>query len=308
MIKYKTHLYGLIGYPVRHSLSAFMHNAAFRALKINAEYRLFEVKPPDLRDFLLKDIKVEDIQGDVFSSRDIVGFNITIPHKVRAREILEVNLSFSNQSQDKSFIDITGAVNTVKRNEGCLNTDVYGFGKSLEEDLDFFPKDRNIFLIGCGGAGRAILAWFGFIKEIGRIYVYDISRETVDSLNRHVSSCSKEYKDWFLNNIEFVSQEQIPDKIRKCQLLINASFVGMKESDIPCIDRDMLHKNLSVFDVVYNRETRLIKDAKSLGLRTVGGLGMLLYQGVKAFEFWTGKPAPVKIMKEALDEAVKKIC
>ena len=101
----------------------------------------------------------------------------------------------------------------------------------------------------------------------------------------------------------------MPDVLASSDLLINASPLGMKEGDPSVIKKELLHKDLSVYDVVYNRETQLIKDAKSLGLKNSGGLGMLLYQGVAAFEFWTTswtkKDAPVEVMRRALEEGLK---
>ena len=157
-----TLIYGLIGYPVKHSLSPAIHNAAFKACGINAEYRLFEVKPEELEDFLLKDIPVKDVNGNSFSSQEIIGFNVTIPHKVRTREILESNFPFdknaNQQHRDLFYVMLSGAVNTVKRENGKLsyfNTDAEGFLKSLEGDLNFVTKDKKVLIIGCGGAGRS---------------------------------------------------------------------------------------------------------------------------------------------------------
>lgn len=296
-------IYGLIGYPVKHSLSAAMHNAAFRELGINAEYRLFEVKPEKLKDFLQENIRVPDTKGEYFNSWDIVGFNITIPHKVRA---LELGLLIENVTtrQDLKVL-VAGAINTVKRDSGrwqYTNTDIVGFMRSLHEDLKFNSEGKNIFLFGCGGTGRAVIA--GLTQEgagIKKIYVYDTSQAAADSASRHFSK----FKD-VINKLEFVSREEIPQKIKDSQLLINASPIGMKEADASIIDKNWLHPGLSVYDVVYNRETQLIKDATSRGLNAVGGQGMLLYQGVAAFEFWfPGQKEQVEVMRKALTEAME---
>jgi shikimate dehydrogenase len=109
--------------------------------------------------------------------------------------------------------------------------------------------------------------------------------------------------------LEFISIGQIPQVIKKCQLLVNATPIGMESDEGSAIDKNLLEENkhLSVYDVVYNRETRLIKDAKSLELPARGGLGMLLYQGARSFEIWTGKEAPIEIMRQALNKEVNKL-
>lgn len=288
-------IYGLIGYPVKHSFSPGMHNAAFRALDINAEYRLFEVKPEELEDFLLKNIPVQDTKGESFHSQDIVGFNITIPHKVPA---LIRNVTIVTCPE----VVLAGAVNTVKRDNGklrYLNTDSSGFIRSLQEDFKFNTEDKSILIFGCGGAGRAVVA--GLTQAgtgVKKIYFYDANLEVAKSAEKHFDSVK--------NKLEFISVGQIPEKIKECALLVNASPVGMKEGDGSVIDKGLLHSKLAVYDVVYNRQTQLVMDARGLGLKAVNGLGMLLYQGVNAFEFWTDEKAPVEIMRKALTEAMNK--
>lgn len=290
--------YGLIGYPVKHSLSPAMHNAAFKHLGINATYRLFEIKPELLKDFLLEDIFVRDTEGDPFSSQNIAGFNITIPHKVQALEIARlVEGTLTLASHD---VLMAGAINTVKREKGAWqyqNYDVEGFVKSLHEDLKCNTENKIAFVFGCGGAGRAVIA--GLSREgmrARRIYIYEPNTEARVSAQKHFPKPSSSKEDIF----EFISEEQIAAIIRSSDLLVNATPVGMKEGDGSIVDKDLLHDGLSVYDVVYNRETRLIQDAKAKGLNAQGGLGMLLYQGAAAFRFWTGKEAPVEVMREAL--------
>ena len=297
-------IYGLIGYPVKHSLSPAMHNAAFEHLGINATYRLFEIKPELLRDFLLEDIKLRDTEGDPFSSQEIVGFNITIPHKVRALEIarlVEGTLTFTYHD-----VLMAGAINTVKREKGAWqyqNYDVEGFVKSLHEDLKYNTEGKNAFVFGCGGAGRAVIA--GLTRKgmgIRRIYIYEPNEEARDSAQKHFPKPASSKEDI----LEFIPEEQIAAILKCSDLLVNASPVGMKEGDGSIVAQDLLHDGLSVYDVVYNRETQLLKDAGARGLRTAGGFGMLLYQGAAAFEFWTGKKAPIEVMRQALTGALAK--
>lgn len=310
-------IYGLIGYPVKHSLSPAMHNAAFQALNINAEYKLFELKPEELEGFLLDNIKVKDTKGESFFSQDIVGFNITIPHKVKARGILEKKFPYNQNAPQMQlnlyYVKLSGAINTVKREGHILeywNTDATGFWKSLTQKeplcLDFVPKGKKVLLIGCGGAGRAIIASLSWVNVgVEKIYINDINEETISSAKKHFSQLPQ--YPHLGKILEFVLTRDTPRVIKDCRLLINASPVGMEEGDGSVIDKSLLHKNLSVYDVVYNRGTQLINDAKSLGLPAAGGLGMLLYQGAEAFELWTdGKKAPLEIMRKALIEATSK--
>ncbi len=273
-------IYGVIGYPVKHSLSPDMHNAAFKSFGIDAEYRKFEVRPEDLEDFLL-------------NRKDVTGFNITIPHKIRAKQIL------SKKSDIPEDVKLTGAINTVKREKDsiiCLNTDISGFGHSLENDLLFQnTMGKAVLIIGCGGAARAVIAYLltpgNFITKI---YVYDIDSTVIESSKKHFSMYKK---------IEFLSSEEdIKSKIGKCHLCVNTSPVGMKEGDPSPVKKGLLRKELYVYDVVYNRETQLVKDARETGCKAVTGEGMLANQGAFSFSCWTGYDVErvIGIMKEAL--------
>lgn len=285
-------IFGLIGYPVKHSLSAFMHNAAFKALGINAEYKLFEIKPEELEDFL-SDLK----------KNNIYGLNVTIPHKITLVENKTIRTDLSG------ILAGVGAVNTIKR-EGnilhCFNTDVEGFVKSLIGDLKFNTAGKNVFILGCGGVARAIVTGLN-TQGLGikKIYMYDRNKDAIDSTKKHFDSLSN---SGLLNiQMDYIRDyNQVPDKIKDVHLLVNASPVGMKDGDSSIIDKKLLHKGLSVYDVVYNRKTQLVKDAQDLGIPAVGGLGMLLYQGMLSFKIWTGKIAPKEVMLKALLEALNK--
>lgn len=306
-------IYGLIGYPVKHSLSPAMHNAAFCALKINAEYRLFEVKPEELEDFLLKPDKVlKDTNGNSIRAGDVLGFNITIPHKVKAREILERGFPYDKNAplmlEALHYVKTCGAINTVRRINDKLeyfNTDASGFLKALEHDLKFDTKNKKVLIIGCGGAARAIISALSW-KQLGinKIFINDIRIEALGSAKQHFSQLSD--SEYLMEKLQFIPSQDIPKVIADCNLLINATAVGMKDGDGSAVNKDLLHNGLSVYDVVYNRETQLIKDAKSKGLPAKGGEGMLLWQGVLAFKIWTGQDAPTDIMRQALQEELKK--
>ena len=284
-------IYGVIGWPIKHSLSPAMHNAAFKELGIDAEYRLFEVKPEELEDFII-------------NRKDVAGFNITIPHKIRAREVLKNKFKVVNNLSYLYYDEMSGAVNTVKRNgddiEYC-NTDPAGFRHSLANDLKFKTKDKNVLIIGCGGVSRAIVADLGYPgHHIKKIYLYDINKEAVESAKRQYSNLK--------NKIKFIyNTKEMLELKDEFALLVNASPVGMEERDERlAAPKELLRKELYVFDLVYNRKTRLFKEASALGCHVADGSGMLAAQGAFSFSLWTGVPA-VKVletMRSALNKAL----
>jgi len=284
-------IYGVIGWPIKHSLSPAMHNAAFKELGIDAEYRLFEVPPEKLEDF-------------IFNKKDVSGFNITIPHKIRAREVLKNKFKVVNNLSYLYYDEMSGAVNTVKRNgddiEYC-NTDPAGFRHSLANDLKFKTKDKNVLIIGCGGVSRAIVADLGYPgHHIKKIYLYDINKEAVESAKRQYSNLK--------NKIKFIyNTKEMLELKDEFALLVNASPVGMEERDERLAPpKELLRKELYVFDLVYNRKTRLFKEASALGCHVADGSGMLAAQGAFSFSLWTGVPA-VKVletMRSALNKAL----
>lgn len=300
-------IYGIIGYPVKHSLSPLMHNAAFEHLKIPAEYKLFSIEPEKLKSFLLEDILVKDSEGEFFHSKEIVGFNITIPYKVKALELASLVENITVQTHPN--VVLSGAINTVKKEDGkrvYRNTDIVGFVTSLQENLKFNTAGKSAIIFGCGGASRAIVT--GLLQpgmDTQKIYLYDISKEAMESMKKHFTGAGM--VDYVKGRLEFISTNSIPERIKNCELLVNASPLGMKDGDCSIVDNNLLHKDLSVYDVVYNRETQLIKDARSKECRYANGLGMLLYQAAASFKIWTGEEAPLEVMREALDKGVKKL-
>ena len=283
MSQEKKQIYGLIGYPVKHSLSPLMHNAAFRAQKINAEYRLFELRELDLENFL-----------KTLASENIFGLNVTIPYKEKVIPFLD------NISAEAKLI---GAVNTIKASNNKLtgfNTDAEGFLRHLRLELGFNPEAKNIAIIGSGGASRAVSVSLGR-NNPAKISIFDLDTPKTQALVEHLRQN--------FPKVEFTMAESIEQLgIGKCHLLINATPVGMKSAH-PCIvDAKFFHRGLLVYDLIYNpKETKLLKAAKENGAQTSNGLGMLLYQGIAAFELWTEKKAPVEAMRKALKEGVNKI-
>ncbi|MFH1640401.1 MAG: shikimate dehydrogenase [Candidatus Omnitrophota bacterium] len=278
-----TKIYGVLGYPAKHSLSPAMHNAAFKALNINAEYIILEIEPQKLNDFL----------GSL-SEKNISGLNITVPYK-------EKIIPFLHKISPEA--ELIGAVNTVKllgsRFEG-FNTDGEGFLRNLIQDLIFYPKDKNIAIIGAGGAAKAVAVYLSKEKPKA-ISIYDIEKSKLTDLIAHLKKNFSE--------VDYKAADSIAELgIETRDLLINATPIGMKDADCCLVDDKLLHKGLLVCDLIYNPpETKLLKTAKQKGARISNGLGMLLYQGARSFELWTEREAPVAIMREALEKEVKKL-
>lgn len=273
-------IYGLVGFPVKHSLSPAMHNAAFAALKINAEYKLFELKPQELEGFFKAAAK-----------NNIFGLNVTVPYKEQVIPFL---------SKLSEAAKLTGAVNTVKVSDAGLegfNTDGEGFIKHLKEGLRFDPAGKAIALIGAGGAAKAVSVYL--CRENPQyLSIFDVDKEKSVNLSRHL-------KENF-QNLDIKAVDSIQGlNIGASDLLINATPIGMKEQDPCLVDEKLIHSGLLVYDLIYNpKETRLLKTAELKGAKTANGLGMLLYQGAAAFEVWTNQKAPVEIMRKALVSAL----
>jgi shikimate dehydrogenase len=277
-------IYGIVGYPVKHSLSPAMQNAAFKELGIDAEYRLFEVRPEGLEDFL----------GGLKKS-GISGLNVTIPHKIKACEFLAREGSLDPNAEK------LGAVNTIKvsgKGPEGFNTDGPGFYRSLVEDLHFEPEGKSVFVLGAGGAAKAVVMYLG--DAPARITVFDIDKKKAGDLAGH-------YGKYFnAKKLAAVSGgPAMKAALGSSDLLINATPLGMNGSDPSPVDKSLLHTGMYVYDLVYNRPyTQLVKEANSMKIHAVTGLGMLLYQGAIAFEIWTGQKAPVSVMRRSLKEAL----
>lgn len=273
-------IYGVLGYPAKHSLSPLMHNAAFKALGINASYTIFEKSPEELVNFLR-----------TLSQQHIFGLNVTFPYKEKVIPFLD---KISTEAE------VIGAVNTIRVIDNILegfNTDGEGFLNHLRQDLRFEPKDKNIALIGAGGAAKAVAVYLSRAKP-KFMSIYDVDKEKLKSLILHLSE--------HFSATGFIMAPSVEKlNIKCCDLLINATPVGMKQNDSSVVDEKYIHKNLLVYDLIYNpKETKLLKTAKEKEAAASNGLGMLLYQGMLSFQIWTGSLAPKEVMQKALFEAI----
>lgn len=264
-------VFGLVGNPVGHSLSPPMHEAAYDALGMDARYVTFEPDPGDVEAAL-----------NGAEALGVAGLNVTIPFKEDALALVEPD----------ELAERIGAVNTVDfEGEGRprgYNTDAAGVRRAFEHhgvSLD----GRNAVVVGAGGAGRA--ASFALADAGASVHVANRTVERADSLAEDVPGATAGGLD---------SLERLAD----ASVLVNATSVGMESDETP-VPEDRLHADLAVLDAVYAPvETRLLREAAAAGATTVDGAWMLLYQGVEAFERWTGRDAPVDAMNEALRSAL----
>ena len=280
-VRATTKVYGIFGHPVSHSLSPIMHNAAFRKLNLDCVYVAFDIHPNNLES-----------ATHAIKSMGISGVNVTIPHKERIISLLDGT---------SPEVSLTGAVNTVKNKNGNLtgyNTDVEGFLMAIKEDLGVTPKGLRIFLQGAGGAARAVLT---ALCMTGASEIYLINR-TLDKANTLASEFRKSYNNVSIDPYALEDRDSVERSLRTADLLINASSSGMEGVASITLQLELLPKQSLVYDLVYKpRDTALLSRAKELGLRSAGGISMLLYQGAKSFEIWTGEMAPVGEMRKALE-------
>jgi shikimate dehydrogenase len=270
----KTKITGIFGYPVEHTLSPAMHNAAFKALGLDYCYVPFQVHPEHLRDAI-----------NAIRALNLCGVNVTVPHKEKILPLLD------EIHEEASFI---GAVNTIVNRQGKLtgyNTDGKGFIKVLAESR-ISLADKNILIIGAGGASRAISYYL--CQESKTVQIYNRTRKRAHKLVKDLGR--------LCNNVSL--RENI-SHINDFHMIINATPVGLKNEDPSPFDTSLLKKNQIICDLIYKR-TRLLKEASRKGCKVIDGSGMLLWQGMLAFELWTGKKPPAEVMRNALKARTKK--
>ena len=273
---------GLIGYPVAHSRSPQMHNAAFREIGFDAEYALWETPPGTLAQ------RVASLRAP-----DMLGANVTIPCKEDVVPLLD---------ECDVLASRIGAVNTILNFNGKLagyNTDAPGLIRALAEcpGSPFDAHDKETVILGTGGAARAaavamIDAGARFVSILGR----DWAR--IDALLHHLHSPTTHK---FMHGAIF-GNNAANESLKRADLVINATSVGLKNSDEPLlIDVNLLRAGSLVMDMIFNAGlTPLLQAAQVHGCFVMDGLSMLLYQGTLAFELWTGTDAPVEVMRDAL--------
>ncbi|MDK2816198.1 MAG: shikimate dehydrogenase [Moorella sp. (in: firmicutes)] len=281
-VKASTGLVALMGCPVEHSLSPLMQNAAFAATGLDLVYLAFAVTPSGL-PAALAGLKALGFRGA----------NVTVPHKEAVIKYLD--------AVEPTAARI-GAVNTIVNEGGRLNgynTDASGFLRSLQE-AGFNPAGMKAVILGAGGAARAVAFALAGAGCTG-LTIANRTLERAGHLAAALAGLSVLVKACALE------EEELRPRVEEADLVVNATSAGMApmEGAVP-LPAVWLHAGQWVYDLVYNPlETRFLRDARQRGCRAISGLGMLLYQGAAAFTLWTGKPAPVEVMGEALRKAIQ---
>jgi shikimate dehydrogenase len=277
----RTRLVGIIGDPIAHSRSPVMHNAAFRALGLDFAYVPFHVRPDALE---------AAVKG--LAALGTAGFNVTVPHKEKILPLLDAVAPAA---------EVVGAVNTVVvDDDGRLtghNTDGEGFSKALHEAHRFKAERSRALILGAGGAARAVcdqLAREG-IQAIRVCNRTDAKATALaEHLRRHHPECDIKALPW--------TPLDHRAAINWAELIVNCTKLGLDPGDPSPIDTNGISPGHIVVDLIYEpRETEFLRRCAALRARTLNGLGMLLHQGALGFTLWTGKAAPIDVMRRALD-------
>ena len=289
----------LLGHPLGHSASPVFQNAGFKALGVDVTYELCDIPPEELES------KIKEIR----ESGEYLGCNVTIPYKVDVKNLVD------RIDDKKAHVEIIGAMNTIVNRRGILwgyNTDGLGFLWAYKKklNLDFKAKDifrdKTIFIAGAGGAGRAVAAG-ALVGLAEKIFIFDVEKAKVSELVKHLSKYDiYGYKP----EIKSVTENVTDEYVKEADIIVNATPLGMGKDTRKSINTEVLHAGQFVFDLVYNPvETPLLKDAKQKGLKCCGGLLMLLYQGIEAFNLWmeelTGRKPPFLEAYKKMEEALK---
>jgi shikimate dehydrogenase len=274
--------FAVLGHPIGHTLSPVMHNASMEELDFDGIYLALDVHPDRLME--------------VLPSMALMGFagvNLTVPHK---------EIAFRGLEKLDASAKLFGAANTVEFTEDGMvghNTDGYGFLKALEEAFGKTVEGDSIFVLGCGGAGRAT-ALQAATEGAKSLVLADIDAERVQRLEDEVKALVPEIE------ISQALEKSVQIELcRNCDLVVQASPVGMKKDDPSLLPPESFREGQRAFDLIYMYpETAFLTTAREAGADIANGLGMLLHQGARAFEIWTGTEPSVPAMRKALENAV----
>lgn len=272
----------VIGDPISHSLSPTIHNFLISKHQIDGDYKAILVKKNELKSFVNSAIE-----------NGLSGFNVTIPHKEEIFRICD---------HKSKTATLTGAVNTVvitpdKKVFGH-NSDAEGFANHLKNSApDFDLKNKTAFVIGAGGAARAIV--YALIKgDTKKIYITNRNKIRAADLIKNFADFAAKKKC----EIQFLDKESFEEKLSKCDLLVNSSSLGMTGQEALTLDLKNLNRDAIVFDIVYKPlMTDLLKTAEAQGNKIVTGLGMLVFQALIGFELWFKQKPDEKFVKELFE-------
>ncbi len=296
-INASTRYCAVYGHPIKHSASPAMQNAGLAALGLNWRYLALEVRPEELRPALLG-----------AKAMQFVGLNLTVPHKLLAMDMVDVldesakhwgavnTVRFEGRDKSGTWLPLHQFTETPPdkiRSQG-FNTDADAITRSLREDLGVELRGARVLVLGAGGAGR-VAALKLAAENVGELFLINRTPSKAGSVAAEVRRRHLDVKV----HVEYPRGE--------VDLTINATSLGLAVEDPLPLDAKQfsLRQTQAVYDMIYRpSETPLLRAAKVAGCRIANGLGMLLYQGAKAQEIWSGQPAPVEIMRAALKKNV----
>jgi shikimate dehydrogenase len=277
-----TEIYGVIGHPIAHTASPAMHDAAFAALGLNARYVAFDVAPEAVGDA---------VRG--MRALGVRGLNVTVPHKQAVMPFLD------EIADDAAIID---AVNVIHNTDGRLvghNTDAVGLLRSLEE-AGMGMKGADVALLGAGGAARAVVR----AARLARARSVTIINRTLSKAEALAAAFSS---DAMPVSAPGPGNPAFDSGVKNAKIIVNATSLGMMESDAAPLNFELLDTGHCVIDIIYNPwETALLRAARESGARTLNGFGMLVHQAAESFHIWTGRPAPIEAMRRAGEKFIRK--
>ncbi|MCP3965737.1 MAG: shikimate dehydrogenase [Lentisphaerae bacterium] len=272
--------YAVIGDPIAHSLSPQMQNAGFEAYGLGSPYGKVHVKADELQEFV------------EFARKQLLGFNITVPHKQAIIPFLD---SISNSAK------LSQSVNTVTVKDGKLHgdtTDGYGLQAALKSDFDLDVEGATLFFVGCGGAVQAV-AYHLAAQHPAAMY---FANRTAAKAGMLVGKLGAAYPESSYECCSLSETELLKEFIEKSDVLIQGTSLGLNPDDPPPIPLSLI-KDICVYDTIY-KETPIQRAAREAGLPVADGRSMLLFQGAKSFNIWTGLDAPVAAMRKALETTI----
>ena len=282
--------YAVVGSPINHSLSPGMQQAAFDHEAIEARY--YRIESDDVA-----------LEQAVARMRQVPfgGWNCTIPNKVRMYELCDRRAESAEQFR---------AVNTVVNESGTLvghNTDGVGWTRALKDAFGKHPSELRILLLGTGGAGRA-LATQAILDKCPELVIANRdpgrAQEVLDHLNAQFDSGPLARAPKNLRSVRWFEKE-LSAALKEVDLVLNATSAGLDPKAPPVLPARIIPANVMVFDTVYGASSEKFRaEVQTAGAKWSDGLGMLLHQGAAAFTIWTGREAPLDVMRKALSGAL----
>jgi shikimate dehydrogenase len=277
--------FGIIGYPIGHSISPLFQQVALDHLSVGSEYRAYEVAPDEVGDFITS-----------LRSEKAVGINVTVPHK-------EAVMPYLDEIDD--WAAEAGAVNTIVNRDGRLigyNTDGYGFLRALREEGSFDPSGKGVLILGAGGSARGVVQ--ALVRaEVGRLHIANRTLARAETLAELAAGKGVPAEALALGS------EGISHAAASAELIVNCTSLGMRhgpDENAAPLAANQIPADSLVYDLVYNpMRTPLLREAEVAGANTLGGISMLVYQGAASFELWLERPAPVPVMMDAAMAAMR---